>query len=356
MNAQLEARPPKTAPPAEMPDNDSGNVGGVRKAAMLLISLGDQASAKIISQLSEDEIQRVSKEVAGLRSLSADKLESVLEEFSHLTLASDYVVSGGFEYARKMLVAAFGQDGGQRLLDRLPPELAEKPSSFGALQKAEPKQLARFLQAEHPQTIALILSHLDSSKSAALLTSLPEELRSDVALRMAGLDQIAPEIVAKIGSVIADKLKGLGDVSRESHGGVRAVAEMFNRLDSSMGETLLASVEQRDPNTAASIRNLMFVFEDCLTLDQNGIKEVLARVDKKILTIALKGTSDTLKTHFTSCMSQRGAEMLKEDMEAAGPVRIKDVEEAQKQIIAKVRELQTEGVIGSKGGSDQYVV
>ena len=173
---------------------------------------------------------------------------------------------------------------------------------------------------------------------------------------MAGLDQIAPEIVAKIGNVIADKLKGLGDVSRESHGGVRAVAEMFNRLDSGMGETLLASVEQRDPNTAASIRNLMFVFEDCLTLDTNGIKEVLARVDKKILTVALKGTSDTLKNHFTSCMSQRGAEMLKEDMEAAGPVRIKDVEEAQKQIIAKVKELQTEGVISTKGGSDQYVV
>src|SRR5258706_1859246 len=235
MNAQLEARPPKPAPPAEMPDNDSGNVGGVRKAAMLLISLGDQASAKIISQLSEDEIQRVSKEVAGLRSLSADKLEIVLEEFSHLTLASDYVVSGGFEYARKMLVTAFGQDGGQRLLDRLPPELAEKPSSFGALQKAEPKQLARFLQAEHPQTIALILSHLDSSKSAALLTSLPEELRSDVALRMAGLDQIAPEIVGKIGSGIAGKMKGLGDVSRETHGGGRAFAEKFNRLGSSIG-------------------------------------------------------------------------------------------------------------------------
>src|SRR5258706_10847484 len=150
MNAQLEARPPKPAPPAEMPDNDSGNVGGVRKAAMLLISLGDQASAKIISQLSEDEIQRVSKEVAGLRSLSADKLESVLEEFSHLTLASDYVVSGGFEYARKKLVSAFGHDGGQRVLERGPPGLAGKPYRFGPFQKAEANQKAGFRQTETP--------------------------------------------------------------------------------------------------------------------------------------------------------------------------------------------------------------
>jgi flagellar motor switch protein FliG len=259
------------------------------------------------------------------------------------------------EYARKMLVAAFGPENGLRLLDKLPKDLGNKPSSFGALQKAEPKQLARFLQSEHPQTIALILSYLDSSKSAALLTSLPEEMRSDVALRMAGLDQIAPEIITRIGGVIEEKLKGLGDVSRESHGGVRAVAEMFNRLDSSVAEGMLSSIEQRDPNTAGGIRHLMFVFEDFLALDQNSIKEVLARVDKKVLTIALKGTSDSLKNHFTSCMSQRGAEMLKEDMEAAGPVRIKDVEAAQKQIIAKVKELQAEGVVSLKGGSDQYV-
>ena len=331
------------------------SIPGVRKAAMILISLGDQASAKIVSQLTEDEVQRVSREVSRTRSLSSEQLENVLQEFHNLTLANDYVVSGGMEYARKMLVAAFGPEAGLRLLEKLPKDLGNKPSSFSSLQKAEPKQLARFLQLEHPQTIALILSYLDSSKSAALLTSLPEEMRSDVALRMAGLDQIAPEIITRIGGVIEEKLKGLGDVSRESHGGVRAVAEMFNRLDSSVAEGMLSSIEQRDPNTAGGIRHLMFVFEDFLSLDQNSIKEVLARVDKKVLTIALKGTSDSLKNHFTSCMSQRGAEMLKEDMEAAGPVRIRDVEAAQKQIIAKVKELQAEGVVSLKGGSDQYV-
>ncbi|MCU1274133.1 MAG: flagellar motor switch protein FliG [Bryobacterales bacterium] len=351
MNAQLEA----DSGQAQAMASKAADLSGIRKAAMLLISLGDQASAKIICQLSEDEVQRVSKEVARIRSISSEKLEIVLEEFHNLTIANDYVVSGGFEYARKMLIAAFGPETGNRLLDRLPKDLAGK-ASFGALQKAEPKQLARFLQAEHPQTIALILSHLDSPKSAALLTSLAEDIRADVAMRMAALDQIAPEIIAKIGGVIEEKLKGLGDVSRESHGGVRAVAEMFNRLDSSISEGLLANIELRDPNTATSIRYLMFVFEDFLSLDQNSMKEVLARVDKKVLTIALKGTSDSLKNHFTSCMSQRGAEMLKEDMDAAGPVRIKDVEAAQKQIIASVKELQTEGVVSLKGGSEQYVV
>jgi flagellar motor switch protein FliG len=354
MNAQLEAEALQEH--SLISGTDSDALSGARKAAMLLISLGDQASAKIVGQLSEDEAQRVSKEVAQIRTITSDQVENVLEEFYNLTLANEYVVTGGIDYARKMLIAAFGPDIGLRLLESLPKDLGQKASSFGALQRAEPKQLARFLQSEHPQTIALILSHLESSKSAALLTSLPEDVRSDVALRMASLDQIAPEIITKIAVVIEDKLKGLGDFSRKSHGGVKAVAEMFNRLDSSMGEELLAHIEKRDPNTAGSIRNLMFVFEDFLALDQNSIKEVLARVDKKILTIALKGTSDSLKNHFTSCMSQRGAEMLKEDMEAAGPVRIKDVEAAQKQIIAKVKELQAEGVVSLKGGSDQYVV
>jgi flagellar motor switch protein FliG len=355
MNALLEADLAHAAG-AETGTHGVHQASGVRRAAMLLISLGDTASAKIVCQLSDEEVQRVSKEVTRIRSISADQLESVLDVFHNLTLANDYVVSGGLDYARKMLVAAFGPDTGQRLLERLPKDLGQKAPSFGALQKAEPKQLARFLQSEHPQTIALILSHLDSSKSAALLNSLPEEMRSDVALRMASLDQIAPEIITKIASLMEEKLKGLGDFSRESHGGVRAVAEMFNRLDSSASEALLANIEQRDPNTAATIRHLMFVFEDFLMLDQNSIKEVLAKVDKKVLTIALKGTSDALKTHFTSCMSQRGAEMLKEDMDAAGPVRIKDVETAQKEIIAKVKELQAEGVVSLKGGNDQYVV
>jgi flagellar motor switch protein FliG len=182
-------------------------------------------------------------------------------------------------------------------------------------------------------------------------------MRSDVALRMASLDQISPEIITKIAGIIGLKLKTLGEFSRESYGGVRAVAEMFNRLDSTTSKEILDTIEGQDTNLVATIRHLMFVFEDLLLIDQNGLKEVLAKVDRKVLTVALKGTSDQLKEHILSCMSQRGAEMLREDMEALGPIKIKEVEAAQQQIIAIVRQLESEGAISLKGTvGEQYVV
>jgi flagellar motor switch protein FliG len=198
---------------------------------------------------------------------------------------------------------------------------------------------------------------LNPSQAAGLLISLPPELRADVALRMANLDQISPEIISKIAAIIGQKLKALGELSRESYGGVRAVSEMFNRLDSSTSKEILEIIEQNDPNLVETIRHLMFVFEDLLLVDQNAIKEVLAKVDRKVLTIALKGTSDQLKAHFLQAMSQRGSEMLKEDMEALGPVKLKEVEASQQQIIAVVRQLESEGVISLKGTvGEQYVV
>jgi flagellar motor switch protein FliG len=236
-------------------------------------------------------------------------------------------------------------------------QLGADAANFDALQKADPQQLAKFIHNEHPQTIALVLSHLNPSQAAGLLFSLPNDLRADVALRMANLDQISPDIISKIASIIGQKLKALGEMSRESYGGVRAVAEMFNRLDSSCSKDILENIESSDPTLAETIRHLMFVFEDLLLIDQNGIKEILGRIDRKILTVALKGTSDQLKDHFLECMSQRGAEMLREDMEALGPIKIKEVESAQQQIIAVVRQMEAEGAISLKGAvGEQYVV
>ena len=225
------------------------------------------------------------------------------------------------------------------------------------LQKADPQQLAKFIHNEHPQTIALVLSHLNASQAAALLVSLPAEMRADVALRMANLDQISPEIVNKIATVIGQKLQALGEFSRESYGGVRAVSEVFNRLDSGTSKEILDVIENHNPNLVETIRQLMFVFEDLQAIDANQLKEVLARVDRKSLTLALKGTSDALKDHFFGTMSARAVEMLKEDIDALGPVRIRDVEGAQQQIIGIIRQLEAEGVISLKGaGGDQYVV
>jgi len=332
-------------------------VPNLRKAAMLLIVLGEQTSAELLTQLSEEDVQKVSREVAKITAISAEQAENVLNEFHHISTAGDYVARGGIDYARKLLMRAFSPELAKRLLDRLTKTLGSEAASFDAIQKADPQQLAKFIHNEHPQTIALVLSHLNSSQAAALLTSLPAGLRSDVSQRMASLDQISPEIILKIVAVLGQKLKTLGEFSRESYGGVRAVAEMLNRLDSSSSREILDHIEQQDTNLAETIRHLMFVFEDLLLLDPVGLKEVLGKVDRKVLTVALKDTSEQLRNQVLSCMSQRGADMLKEDMDALGPVKIKEVDAAQQQIISVVRQLESEGVISLKGTvGEQYVV
>jgi flagellar motor switch protein FliG len=341
--------------------NTSGSeqekIPGLRKAAILMVMLGDEASGNILRQLDEEEVQEISREIARVGSLTAEEAEDVLEEFYQMAVAHDYVVKGGVEYAKKILITAFGPEAAKKMMDRLMKTLGNETMSFDALQKTDPGQLAKFIHSEHPQTIALILSHLNPSQAAGLLFSLPAEMRSDIALRMASLDQISPEIISKIAKVIGGKLKSLGEMSRESTGGVHAVAEMFNRLDSNSAKEILENIEQVNPNLVEPIRHLMFVFEDLLLLDVNAVKEVLAKVDRKILTIALKGTSEQMKNHMLQAMSQRGSEMLREDMDSLGPIKIKEVEGAQQQIIAVVRQLETEGVISLKGtAGEQYVL
>lgn len=332
-------------------------ISGLRKASILVVILGPEISGDVLRNLNEEEVDQISREVAQMGAIPPDQAEKVLEECHQMHLAHNYVIKGGVDYARKILLNAFGPEQAQKLLDRLMKTLGTESASFDALQKADPQQLAKFIHNEHPQTIALVLSHLNASHAAALLFSLPNEMRSDVALRMANLDQISPEVITKIAGIIGQKLKALGEISRESYGGVKAVAEMMNRLDSGSGKEILEAIEESDGQLGEQIRHLMFVFEDMLLLSPDGIKEVLARVDRKLLTVALKGTSDRLKDHFLECMSQRGADMLREDMDALGPIKIKEVEAAQQQIIAVVRQLEAEGAISLKGTvGEQYVV
>jgi flagellar motor switch protein FliG len=274
-----------------------------------------------------------------------------------MTMGHDFVARGGLDYAKRMLLKAFGPEAGKKITDRLVMMMGGEYVHLDVLQKADPQQLARFIHNEHPQTIALVLSHLNSTSAAGLLSSLPNELRPEVALRMASLDEITPEIVNKIAKVIGDKLKVVGQFSRESYGGVRAIAEIFNQLDTGASQEILGVIEVQNPNLVETIRQLMFVFEDLVSVDVNQLKEILSRVDRKTLTCALKGTSAKLRELFFSTMSARGVEMLKDDIEAMGPVKIKDVEGAQQQIITTVRQLEAEGVISLKGGgTEQYVV
>ncbi len=338
-------------------EREPDQIPGIRKVAILMVMIGQEASSNILRELDEEEVQNISREIARVHTLAPEEAEGVLEEFYQMSLAHDYVLKGGVDYARKILVDAFGAELAKRMLDRLLKQMSNETLSFDALQKTDPQQLAKFIHSEHPQTIALILSHLNPSQAAGLLVSIPAELRTDVALRMASLDQISPEIVSKIAAVIGTKLKSLGELSREAYGGVHAVAEMCNRLDSTTTKEIVEYIEQSNPKLGETIRHLMFVFEDLLLLDLNAIKELLGKVDRKILTVALKGTSEQMKNHMLQAMSQRGAEMLREDMEALGPIKIKEVEAAQQQIITVVRQLETEGVISLKGSTgEQYVV
>jgi flagellar motor switch protein FliG len=287
----------------------------------MMVILGDEASSAILKELDEDGVQDISPEIARFGSLPSDEAERVLEEFYQILVAHDYVMKGGVDYARRLLYNAFGAENGRGMMDRLVKALGNEMLSFDALRKTDPRQLAKFIHSEHPQTIALILSHLNPSQAAGLLLSLPGEMRADVALRMAKLDQISPEIISKIATVIGAKLKSLGQLSREAYGGMHAVAEMFNRLDSNTSKEILETIEQTNPVLAETVRHMMFVFEDMLVLDVNAIKEVLAKVDRKTLTVALKGTSEQMKNHLLQAMSQRGAEMLREDWRRWGRSR-----------------------------------
>jgi len=331
---------------------------GMRKAAMLMVILGEDVSAKLMKGLDEEEVHFIGREIARIPHMTSETAELILEEYYQMTIAHEYVLKGGVDYAKKILMNAFAPDHAQFLLARLMKTIGVDSANFDALQKADPQQLAKFIHSEHPQTVALILSHLNPSQAAALLNSLPPELRADVALRMANLDQISPDIISRIAAIIGQKLKNLGELSRESYGGVRAVAEMFNRLDAASSKEILEKIEGEDPALVETVRHLMFVFEDLLTVDQGAIKEILSRVDRKLLTVALKGASEQLRNHFLDCMSQRGSEMMREDMSSLGPVKIKVVEAAQQQVIAVVRQLENEGVINMKGGGggEQYVV
>ncbi len=337
--------------------DDSPLLSGLRKAAITVVSLGDEVAGNLFRLLNDEEIELLGKEISKLEKVTPEQAEKILQEFHELSVARGYILSGGISYAKRVLNTAFGPDRARSIIDRLVKSLGSEIPTFESLQRADPQQVAKFIQGEHPQTIALVLSHLNSSSAAGMLMALPAEIRSDVASRMASLDQISPEIVGRIAGILDQKLKSLGQFSRESYGGIPAVAEMFNRLESNAGQELLDQMNEKDPELCEAIRNLMFVFEDLLLIDSMGMREILSRVDKKTMTVALKGTSDKLREHFFGNMSERGSSMLKEDMEALGPIKIRDVEAAQQQIIGIVRALEAEGVISLKGAvGEQYVV
>ena len=330
-------------------------LSGAQKAAVLMVSLGDDTASQIFKYLEEDEIQSIAKEIALTKSIQPDVADEVMEEFHTMSLARSYIAQGGIEFAKKLLIKSVGPEAARKIIDRLTKAL-ESSAGFTSIERANPQQLSKFIQSEHPQTIALILAHLNASQAGELIASLPEALRSDVCMRMANLQEISPEVVRRISLILEQKLEALGSFATEAYGGVRAVAELFNRMDRNTGRQVLEKIEVENPQLAASIRDLMFVFDDILLIDDAGIGEILRRSDKKTLTIALKGTSEELRNQFFRNMSSRAVELMKEEMEFMGPIKLKDVEKSQHEIVEIVRSLEEEGVVSiGGGGGEDYV-
>lgn len=327
-----------------------GRTNSVRKAAVLCLSLGDDFASEIFKHLDEDEVQTLSREIASLQHVTSDEADDTLEEFHQILLARSYVLNGGVEHAKRLLIKTYGPEVAKRLLDKITRSL-ESTAGFEALQKVDPQQLSKLFQNEHPQTIALVLSHLDSSTAADTLAYLPEGQRMDVTIRMASLQAISQDVIRRVSVVLDQKLKSVGMESRQVIGGVRSVAEMCNRLDREVARKILEGIEGSNPELAMEIRNLMVTFDDLLLLDDVAIREILQRTDKKILTLALKGTVPEVQNRFFTNMSQRAVEMMKEEMEYMGQVRMKDVSNAQREIVEVMRVLEEQGVLSLSGGS-----
>ena len=330
---------------------------GVRKAAILMAVMGEEAASAIYKTLSEKEVEVVTKELAELGRVPAEVAHLVLEEYGKLALTQDYLATGGIEFATRLLVKAFGVDTANNLLQKVVRLQELSVGQLDSLQKADPQQLAKFLEGEHPQTIALILAHLDGKQASALLMKLPEQARAQSVKRLAQLRQFSPEMAEKVSVVLNRRLLSLGEQSRKTYAGFKSVADVMNRLEPAAAKTILENIEQDDPKTAISIRNLMFTFEDLLGVADVSVREWLGSMDKKALALALKGASADLKDHVFRAMSSRAVEMLKEDMEALGPVRGKDVLQAQQEAVTLLRKLEADGKVTLKTeGDDEYVV
>ncbi|TCK60016.1 flagellar motor switch protein FliG [Seleniivibrio woodruffii] len=327
---------------------------GLKRAAAIMIALGEEITAPVLAFLDEDEVAELSKEIATTRVVSPEKMDEYIEDFYNMMLAKKFIAKGGLEYAKSVLVKSLGPERARKIIDRLT-KMLEQSSGFDFLAKIDPKQLAKFIQTEHPQTIALILAHLDPSQAAESLAQLPEDMKADITLRISNLQDISPSVVKTLARVLEERFESLSSYNVEV-GGVKSVAEIFNRMDRTTSKNTLEKLEKESPELVAAIRDMMFVFEDIKTLNDVALQEILKKADKKALTMALKGTDEEMQERFFKNMSKRAVETMKEEMEYMGPVKLKEVEKAQHEIVSIVRELEEEGIVSIGGGDeDQYV-
>ena len=333
----------------------SNEMMGIQKAAILLIALGPEKSATIFKHLKEDEIEELTLEIANTRSVSPQTKEEVLNEFYEVCIAQQYIAEGGIDYAKDLLEKALGQDKAHDVISKLTASLQVRPFEF--IRKTDASQLLNFIQDEHPQTIALILSYLPAGQASAVISALPLDKQADVARRIAQMDRTSPDVIKEVERVLERKLASLVNQDYTIVGGVDAIVEILNYVDRGTEKHIMENLEIEEPELADEIRKKMFVFEDILSLDDKTIQRVLRDVDNNDLGIALKGTSEEVQNVIFNNLSKRLAAMIREDMDFMGPVRMKDVEEAQQKIVNIIRRLEDTGeIIIARGGGDEIVV
>ncbi|WP_044337402.1 flagellar motor switch protein FliG [Rossellomorea aquimaris] len=328
---------------------------GKQKAAILLISLGPDVSASVYKHLSEEDIEKLTLEISGVKKVENEAKEDILEEFHNIAIAQDYISQGGIGYAKTVLEKALGPEQALAIINRLTSSLQVKPFDFA--RRADAAQILNFIQNEHPQTIALILSYLEPQQAGQILSELPQDVQADIARRIAIMDGTSPEVISEVEAILERKLSATVTQDYTQTGGVEAVVEVLNGVDRSTEKTILDALEIQDPELAEEIKKRMFVFEDIVTLDGRSIQRVIRDCDNEDLLLALKVSSDEVKEVVYRNMSNRMVETLKEEMEFMGPVRLRDVEEAQSRIVAVIRRLEDSGeIIIARGGGDDIIV
>ena len=331
------------------------DISGLQKAAILLIALGPEKSASIFKHLKEDEIEQLTLEIANTRSIATDTKDMVMDEFYDICLAQKYISEGGINYAKELLEKALGHDKAMDVIGKLTASLQVRPFEF--VRKTDASQLLNFIQDEHPQTIALILSYLSSGQASAIISSLSPDKQADVAKRIAQMDRTSPDVIKEVEKILEKKLSSLVNQDYTIVGGVDSIVDILNTVDRGTEKHIMESLEIEEPELADEIRKKMFVFEDILSLDDKSIQRVLREVDNNELAVALKGSNEEVQNVIFNNLSKRLVTMIKEDVEYMGPVRMKDVEEAQQKIVNIIRKLEDAGeIIISRGGGDEIVV
>ncbi len=335
--------------------SETAKLDGKEKTAILLITLGPERSAKIFEHLSDEEIEELTLEIANVRKVSPEEKDKILEEFYEICLAQEFMSEGGINYAKDVLEKAMGSQKANEIINKLTASLQVRPFDF--VKKADATQLLNFIQNEHPQTLALVLSYLNPQQAGAILASLPQNKQADVAMRIATMEATSPQVIKEVEFILEKKLSSMVTKDFASTGGIQAIVDILNSVDRTTEKFIMETLEVQEADLAEEIRQKMFVFEDILNLDSVYVQRFIREVENNDLTVALKAAKEELQEHIFSNMSKRMAEMLREDMQFMGPIRLKDVEEAQQKIVGIIRRLQDAGeIVISRGGDDEIIL